>query len=348
MKLVGDIGGFGGTPGGQGITVQDLIRAGLIAQDQVGPGGTLLGTEAVRLGGFHMGADYIRDVANSFGLASTVTAGDDVRFWAGATFANRATAPLRLTEAGALTATSATISGTVTATAGTIGGFTLGATTLTAASGGNTTIVSSGATAFSAGPTGSPTVTITQAGVLTASGGTFTGTITATDGAIGGFVIASDHIRNSGNAFGLSSANENGSLSIRIWAGTTFASRTTASYRVDEQGSVWCGNIVAANITATGLKPDTNGTRDIGDGTHYIGVVYTVYTQCGGTIFASGAYNQTTASQGMISQHGSHDLAAAAYKLGLVPSTGTAPYMYFNVGGKVCLFLDATGASTAS
>src|SRR3990167_3959087 len=284
MKLVGDIGGFGGIPGGQGITFQDLIRAGLIAQDQVGPGGTLLGTEAVRLGGFHMGADYIRDVANSFGLASTVTAGDDVRFWAGATFANRDTAPLRLTEAGALTATSATISGT----------------------------------------------------------------ITATDGAIGGFVIASDHIRNSGNAFGLSSANENGSLSIRIWAGTTFASRTTASYRVDEQGSVWCGNIVAANITATGLKPDTNGTRDIGDGTHYIGVVYTVYTQCGGTIFASGAYNQTTASQGMISQHGSHDLAAAAYKLGLVPSTGTAPYMYFNVGGKVCLFLDATGASTAS
>src|SRR3990167_4151307 len=54
------------------------------------------------IGGFDIGADYIRDVANSFGLASTVTGGDDVRFWAGATFANRATAPFRITEAGVI------------------------------------------------------------------------------------------------------------------------------------------------------------------------------------------------------------------------------------------------------
>ncbi len=58
------------------------------------------------IGGFDLGADYIRDVGNSFGMASTVTGGDDVRFWAGATFANRATAPFRLTEAGVLVATS--------------------------------------------------------------------------------------------------------------------------------------------------------------------------------------------------------------------------------------------------
>ena len=51
-----------------------------------------------------------------------------------------------------------------------IGGFSFTDTQLSAVSGGNTTIVSSGTTAFSAGPTGSPTVTITQAGVLTASG----------------------------------------------------------------------------------------------------------------------------------------------------------------------------------
>ena len=36
------------------------------------------------IGGFSIGANYIRDAANSFGLASTVTGGDDVRFWAGA------------------------------------------------------------------------------------------------------------------------------------------------------------------------------------------------------------------------------------------------------------------------
>lgn len=72
------------------------------------------------IGGFSIGTDYIRDVANSFGLASTVTGGDDVRFWAGATFANRATAPIVITEAGNLTVTGGTIiGGTIKTASGT-------------------------------------------------------------------------------------------------------------------------------------------------------------------------------------------------------------------------------------
>lgn len=63
------------------------------------------------IGGFDIGSDYIRDVANSFGLSSTVTGGDDVRFWAGATFANRATAPARITEAGSATFSMVKITG---------------------------------------------------------------------------------------------------------------------------------------------------------------------------------------------------------------------------------------------
>lgn len=63
------------------------------------------------IGGFNIGTDYIRDVADSFGLASTVSGSDDVRFWAGATFANRATAPFRVTEAGAVTGSNFTHSG---------------------------------------------------------------------------------------------------------------------------------------------------------------------------------------------------------------------------------------------
>ena len=68
------------------------------------------------IGGFDIGSDYIRDTANSMGLASTVTVGDDVRFWSGATFANRATAPFRVTEAGAVTGSSVTITGGSVAT----------------------------------------------------------------------------------------------------------------------------------------------------------------------------------------------------------------------------------------
>ncbi len=56
------------------------------------------------IGGFSIGSDYIRDAANSMGLASTVTGADDVRFWAGAAFASRASAPFYVTESGVLNA----------------------------------------------------------------------------------------------------------------------------------------------------------------------------------------------------------------------------------------------------
>ncbi len=58
---------------------------------------------------------------------------------------------------------------------GSLAGFTISSTAMTATAGGNTTIVSSGATAFTAGPTGSPTFTVTQAGAVTASSINITG-----------------------------------------------------------------------------------------------------------------------------------------------------------------------------
>src|SRR3990167_4204112 len=60
----------------------------------------MLDASGGRIGGFEIGKDYIRDVANTFGMSADRTSGDDVRFCAGATFANRATAPFRVTEAG--------------------------------------------------------------------------------------------------------------------------------------------------------------------------------------------------------------------------------------------------------
>lgn len=72
-----------------------------------GPITALSGT----IGGFDIGSDYIRDTSNSMGLASTVTGGDDVRFWAGATYANRDTAPFTVTESGLVTANNIVITG---------------------------------------------------------------------------------------------------------------------------------------------------------------------------------------------------------------------------------------------
>lgn len=87
--------------------------------------GTIIATSGT-IGGFEIGTDYIRDVADMMGLSSAITGADDVRFWAGDSFANRGSAPFRVTESGALVATSATISGSITATSGSIGGFTIG------------------------------------------------------------------------------------------------------------------------------------------------------------------------------------------------------------------------------
>lgn len=78
------------------------------------------------ISGFNIGVDYIRDAANSFGLASTVSGSNDVRLWAGSSFASRDTAPFRVYENGA------TFTDSLTASAGSggnINGFTIGATT---------------------------------------------------------------------------------------------------------------------------------------------------------------------------------------------------------------------------
>src|ERR1035437_3836521 len=78
--------------------------------------GTINVTAGGTVGGFNVGADYVRDVANTFGLASTITGGDDIRFWAGDTFANRATAPFNVTEAGVVAGSNVTITGGAVAT----------------------------------------------------------------------------------------------------------------------------------------------------------------------------------------------------------------------------------------
>lgn len=95
------------------------------------------------IGGFDIGSDYIRDTVNSFGMASTVTGGDDVRFWAGATFANRGSAPFIVTESGAFLASNAAITGNITANTldangGTMGGLTVDGS-ITIGSGGTLT-----------------------------------------------------------------------------------------------------------------------------------------------------------------------------------------------------------------
>lgn len=201
---------------------------------------------AGEIGGFVIGTDYLRDAANSFGLASTVTGADDVRFFAGAAFAARATAPFRVYESGAIVATS-----------GTIGGFNLGTDYLRDVA--NTFGLASTVTGADdirvwAGETFANRATapfrVTEGGALT-----------ATSGSIGGFNIGADYIRDVGNMFGLASTVTGGN-DVRVWIGATFANRATAPLRFYEDGT---GVIAGFTIGATTLSAGTGDNRVVLD-----------------------------------------------------------------------------------
>lgn len=64
------------------------------------------------IGGWNIGGTTLTDDSGAVGMSSDVTAGDDIRFWAGHT--TPTSAPFKVTESGKLTATDATIAGNIT------------------------------------------------------------------------------------------------------------------------------------------------------------------------------------------------------------------------------------------
>lgn len=89
--------------------------------------GAFVTTEA-SIGGWTVDATSIKDTAGVVGLSSTVTGGDDIRFWAGD--ATPGSAEFRVYESGALVASSATITGSITATSGRIANWYINTNTL--------------------------------------------------------------------------------------------------------------------------------------------------------------------------------------------------------------------------
>lgn len=141
-----------------------------------------------QIGGWDIGTDALTSSSGTVGMSSAITAGDDIRFWAGN--ATPSSAPFYVTESGKLTATDATISGSISATTGSIGGWSVGATSLTSGATTTTVGLDSGGTnpaiyAGSATPASAP-FRVTNTGDLTSTSATITGAITANTGYIGG------------------------------------------------------------------------------------------------------------------------------------------------------------------
>ena len=193
------------------------------------------------IGGWSIGTDYLRDAAGVVGMSSAVTGGDDIRFWAGD--ATPGSAEFRVTEAGALVATSATITGAITANTGYIGGtsgWVISANYLKDVAGvvGLSSVVTGGDDVrFWAGDAtpGSAEFRVTEAGVLTASSGT-----------VGGWTLGASTLTG-GDATLASSGN----LTLGTSNDVLRASADDATYRL------WIGNATAASapfrVTKTGI-----------------------------------------------------------------------------------------------
>ena len=201
-------------------------------------------------------------VANNAALVSG-SLSSDIALFVGGLIPNRATSSFRVTYAGALTATSATITGNITAdtltanTAGTIAGWTIGASSLT---GGNATLASSGNLTLGTGndvvrlsaddatyrlwignaTAGSATFRVSKAGVVTATGASISGDITtsnlsASGGSItGGTIDGATVYAGSGNEVtldsnGITITTGTSGVNRVKWSGGAFIQENTSS-----------------------------------------------------------------------------------------------------------------------
>lgn len=206
----------------------------------VTPAGAMTATNAT-IADWTVAATYIHTASGSgAGLSST-----DYPFFAGAVYASRASAPFRVTNAGALVATSATITGTVTAAAGAIGGFTLAANQLSSGTDADFVALNSGGT--NALWIGDSTFADAKFSVTSA------GVVKAISGTIGGFTLASAQLSSGTDAdyVAMSSGGTNA-----FWAGdSTFAD---AEFSVTAAGALKATNATITGASGT-VTIDSNG-----------------------------------------------------------------------------------------
>lgn len=287
------------------------------------------------IGGFQIGGDYIRDVANSFGLASTVTGGDDVRFWAGTTYANRDAAPARIYETGAAYFSNISVTGGNIATTGYVQAS--GTTTITG------TISGAVVSAATYGQSNTGTASQWNAAVVGYNGytgGTGNGSI-----GIAGVLSASNAQAASSGVFGYAplGAGVAGVASGSGGKGVYGSASDAGGYGVVAEST---GGGVALDIRTGFVKgtiaPSASNTYDLGSNTKLYANSWAFYHNSGAATVYDSTFLISTGYAGM-SAHATHNMAAGDYKAGSVPGASTAPYLYFHVGGKIVGFINGIG-----
>jgi len=226
------------------------------------------------------------------GMSSAISGGTDWRFWAG--HATPGSAPFRVDSAGNLYATSATVTGTITATLGSIGGFTIGATTLTA----TRLVLTSG-----------------DANVANIAVGTST------------------------YCAGINSANATGD--IAFWAGSSFANRATAPFRVTAGGAITStsGNFGGWTVDSNSIY---SGGKTISG---YSASGITLYYAAGyGSIHAAKFY---ISSGGVLYCYGAHFAGEVDYGYDITCNAGADIIMAGGTAGNPSLIHIRDGSATS-
>lgn len=186
----------------------------------------------------------------------------------------------------------------------------------------------------------------TFSGTLSAASGTFTGNLTSGGNVdVTGYVKATGSVAVTGGSACIvgitSSASVFGAYFSNTGGGTALAAAGNTVLNGDARidGVLRVGGNTELRNTAPYIF---TGTYSLGTSSLYWDNVHSEAV----TLHASNNTNTLTTS-GMVSVHSTHNLSASNYYGGSVPTNGTAPFMYFNVGGKVVLYIDSTGTAVS-
>lgn len=235
-----------------------VSKAGVLTASGVSISGSITATSGT-FGGWTLSATSLKDTSGLTGMSSAVTAGDDVRFWAG--HATPSSAPFKVTEAGVLTASYASITGTITANAGTIGGFTVSSSDGLYSGTAGTRVQMKPGSGIWAGATaiGDAPFSVTSAGALKATSGT-----------IAGWTLAATRLSWNDGAQGIGMATYDDTDGYAFWAGDYRPSY--AEFRVSKTGALTAtsatitGNITASSGTIGGFTADSTEGLYAGSG----------------------------------------------------------------------------------
>jgi len=337
--------------------------------------GSFTGTisaSAGQIGGWTISSDRITNLGATkyAGIIDTAT-DNGLAFFAGATSTAGTGAVFSVTNEGALTATSASVTGTIstsniTATGGFIGGWSLSSTSLT---GGNTTIASAGDITLGTGENvarlsssnaayrlwlgGSTASTapfrVTSTGEMTATSASITGTvstnnITATGGFIGGWSLTSTSLTNYGGSTGqYAGILDTDATGLAFFAGATTSTGTGAQFSVTNAGALTAtGATISGAVTATSGSFNGSITANAGS----IGgwsLTSTSLTSSNTTISSTGDITLGTGSN--VARLSSSD---AVYRLWLGATTGSAAPFSVTSTGSISASAGIIGGFTLS